>query len=224
MAVLVYSGELPKETPRHQGRVRYVFRAEESDLGEIDQLLRGGGLFEEARHVVLFDFLHQADAYVFVKQNISAWVDAGHEIELREEKLLADQKKFLKKIGATIHEQKAAPKPKDKQVFAITDAILARNPKQAWIAYRNAISSNKAPEEIVGLVWWQLKTLWLVAKLGNRAGQSPYATQKAKQALKKYSAREIAGLCRSLVAAYHGSRLGTGPELEGALERWILAL
>ena len=224
MGVRVYSGELPKDTPRYVDRVRYVFRAHESDLGEVDQLLRGGGLFAEARHVVLYDFLNQSDAYLFVKQNINAWLEAGHEIELREEKLLAEQKRFLQNISAMVHEYKPTPKPKDTRVFAVTDAILERDVRRAWIAYREALGGGKQPEEIAGLVWWQLKTLWLVAKLGARAGQSPHATRKAAQALKKYSPREIAGLSRSFVANYHKARLGVGPELEGALESWILTL
>lgn len=224
MALLVYSGPLPDTLPESEGRVRYVFRAGDTDLGAVDEIMRGGGLFDEARHVVLYDFLSTKDTWPFMKQNLAEWVEADHVIELREEKLLSDHKKLLAKLGAQITETKPAPKPKDNQVFAITDAVMARDKKGAWLAYRSAIEAGKSPEEIVGLLWWQIKTLWLVAKLGDKSGQAPYAIQKSRRALSKYSNKEVAGLARSLVAMYHTARLGEGPELEGACESWLLGI
>ncbi len=224
MTLVVYSGNIPEQQEASPDVVRYVFRAGDDDFGLINETLRGGGLFAEKRHIVLYDFLGNKDALIFFKKNISAWMGSGHAIELREEKLLAEHKKILAKLGAKITEAKPPKKPKDNTVFAITDAVLARDRKKAWINYRAAIDAGKTPEEIVGLLWWQIKTLWLVAKLGEKSGQAPYAISKARQALKKYSPRDVAITARSLVNVYHLARLGEGPELEGACEKWLLGI
>jgi hypothetical protein len=224
MSLVVYSGKIPEYQEAVLDVVRYVFRADGDDFGLVDEILRGGGLFTESRHVILYDFLGNKDAWLFFKKNIAAWLESGHAIELREEKLLAEHKKLLTKLGAEVIETKAPKKPKDNTVFAITDAVLVRDRKKAWLNYRAAIDAGKSPEEIVGLLWWQIKTLWLVAKLGDKSGQAPYGVGKARQALKKYSSRDVAIAARSLVEVYHLARLGEGPELEGACEKWLLGI
>jgi hypothetical protein len=54
-------------------------------------------------------------------------------------------------------------------------------------------------------------------------GLKPFVVSKAKRFLSNYSHRELESLSGEMVAIYHSAR-GNGPELDIALEQFILKL
>lgn len=113
----------------------------------------------------------------------------------------------------------------EKRDFRMTDSLGSRDKKSLWVLYQEALRIGKEPEEIHGLLFWQVKNMLLAlnSKTAEEAGMKPYPFTKAKQSLKYYSPEELHNLSFCLVDAYHTARLGRG-DLETALERVILEI
>lgn len=73
------------------------------------------------------------------------------------------------------------------KIFDMLDAVFGGNIKKAMVIYEEQLAMQVAPQEIIGLLGWQLKILAIVATSGERSaadvarefGMSPYAIQKS---------------------------------------------
>jgi hypothetical protein len=108
-------------------------------------------------------------------------------------------------------------------MFAMADALGARDKKTLWILYRQAVEEGKASEEIHGILFWQAKSMVLAArtKFAGEAGLNPYVYTKSKRYAENFSEPELTALLDRLVSVYHDSHRGMH-EFETALERLIL--
>jgi len=108
-------------------------------------------------------------------------------------------------------------------VFALADALGARDKKTLWILYRQAIDEGKAPEEIHGILFWQAKSMAISArtKSAGESGLNPFVYQKSKRYAANFSEAELNALLERLVSVYHDSHRGIH-EFETALERFVL--
>ena len=141
-----------------------------------------------------------------------------------EGKLLADQKRKVVKFATEQTEITAASKERF-NTFRLTDAFLRRDKKSLWLLFTQAMHAGIVLEEIAGVLFWQLKTLRLVAKTKNAkdSGLKDFAYKKAHNALNKFSITELDTLSQELVSIYHDGHRGKR-DLDYALERWILTL
>ncbi len=138
--------------------------------------------------------------------------------------LLADPKKKLTKHAACAEEYKSAAGERFNG-FSLADALSKRDKKLLWLLWNEALRNGLSPEEIVGILWWQLKTLRLAA-IGQTAaevGLKDFPYKKAKAALAKFKPGELEDLSRSLLSLAHESRLGR-QDIQVSLERWILRI
>lgn len=110
-------------------------------------------------------------------------------------------------------------------IFSLGDALGARNKKDLWVLYEQAITAGLEPEEICGTLFWAVKNIALMksAKLGDDAGLNPFVAKKSRGFAANYSEGEIAGLSRSLSIMYHEAHRG-GEPMAIALEKFILSL
>lgn len=141
-----------------------------------------------------------------------------------ERALLAiEKKKFLK--YAEINEEYKTDARERFNNFSLADALVKKDKKSLWLLLSEAKLSGIANEELVGVLWWQLKTLRLakLTKSASEAGLKDYPYDKAKRSLAKFKEGELEGLSHQLVTLVHESRLGR-LELDLALERWILTV
>lgn len=115
-------------------------------------------------------------------------------------------------------------KPNDFPIFGLTDAVGARNKKEAWIQYERALGSGMAAEEVFWKVVWQIKNMLLASRTTEKdSGLNPFVYKKAKTSLKNFKAEELENLSEQLVLGYHRARRGEG-EIELFLEKFILSL
>ncbi len=120
----------------------------------------------------------------------------------------------------------ALPKEKpDSSIFALSDALGARDKKTLWILFTQAREKGVSSEEIAGTLFWAVKTLALMktAKEGELMGLNPYTARKARASAKNYSLEEIHALSRELVMLYHRGHEGE-ESMDVGLERFILNL
>lgn len=110
-------------------------------------------------------------------------------------------------------------------IFALGDALGARNKKDLWLLFQGAQEAGIEPEEICGTLFWAVKNMALMkgARSGDDAGLSPFVAKKARGFAANYSVEEIAELSRTLTRIYHEAHRG-GEPMNIALERFILGL
>ena len=103
--------------------------------------------------------------------------------------------------------------------------MLQRDPKKLWTLYRKAISSGFAPDQIHGVLWWQMKSVAAAinSKSADEAGLKPFVFSKSKRALDKFSKEEIENLLSKLLSIYHNSRMGK-INMEYELESFVLGI
>ena len=80
-------------------------------------------------------------------------------------------------------------------------------------------------EEVIGILWWQLKTLRLAAvtKSAPEAGMKDFPYNKAKRALGNFSDGELETLSHSVLRVYHDGHAGK-TDIDFALEQFVLSL
>ncbi len=206
------------------------FDAESFAPEQLPELLYGQGLFSQ-KYLVVLDMLFERSEYQeAVLDALPDIAQSENVFVLLEGKLDAKSKKALEK-----HAQKtqvcdakggaagAAPQKSPPKTFLVADALGARDKKMLWVRYREAIDAGHAPEEIHGVLFWQIKSMLIALATSNaaEADMKDYPYNKAKRFAKNYSEEELKRIANELVTLYHEARLGKG-ELEGLLEKWIL--
>ncbi len=107
--------------------------------------------------------------------------------------------------------------------FALADAFLARDRRRLWLLLQAARRASVPAEEIIGVLWWQIKLVRLAAQTATaaEAGVKEYPYKKAKQALRSFPLPEVEQSARRLLTLYHDARRGR-VDLDLALESWVL--
>lgn len=136
--------------------------------------------------------------------------------------LLASARKVYEAAADQIEEYKKSDGARFNN-FALADALVKKDKKLLWLLLSEARLEGVADEEIIGILWWQLKTMRLasVTKSSADAGMKDFPYNKAKRALAKFKKGEIEHLSHALLSVLHESRAGRG-ELDIALERYVL--
>ena len=107
--------------------------------------------------------------------------------------------------------------------FALTDALGKRDKKNLWVLYQKALMNGSVPEELHGILFWQVKSMLLAvgSKSAEEAGLKPFVYNKAKGFARNYTHDELITLSRDLVTLYHDARRGIG-DFGVRLEQWVL--
>jgi hypothetical protein len=93
------------------------------------------------------------------------------------------------------------------------------------VLLQEARQSGLREEEIIGMLWWQLKSLRLalVTNSADEAGMKEFPYTKAKRALSTFAPGEVVLLSQSLLELYHAGHSGQS-DMDVALEEWVLTL
>jgi DNA polymerase III delta subunit len=110
-------------------------------------------------------------------------------------------------------------------IFALTDALGERNRARLWTLYQKALMQGSEPEEIHGILFWQVKSLLAAAqsKTAAEAGLKPFVWSKSQGFLRNYSLDELKKISSKMVGLYHLSRIES-LDLEDELEEFVLQL
>lgn len=206
--------------------------SENFSLGRLEEFIGGQGLFDSKQIVFLDNVLEDKEikeavlgkikeikespnAFVFLEGNVDK-ATLG-KVEKSAEKVQAFE---LPKSSASA---KAA---KEKfNTFSLADVFGRRDKKNLWALYQEALSQNIAPEEINGVLFWQLKSMFIASKSENakESELNPYVFQKSKNFSRNYSEEEMKKMSSSLVSVYHDSRRGIY-DFNIAIEKFILSI
>lgn len=195
---------------------------------ELDELIFGQGLFERKLIVFCPYLFENKEAEEGVLSRLKEIASADNVFILLEEEI---RKPILLDITEAAEKVQAFElKKKEKErgtfnIFSLTDAFGRRDKKKLWILYQKAVTSGAAPEEIHGILFWQLKSMIvaLAAKTPNEAGLAPFVFTKAKSFLENYSKEELEHFSSTMVRLYHDSHRGIH-DFSIALERFLLTI
>jgi DNA polymerase III delta subunit len=110
-------------------------------------------------------------------------------------------------------------------VFYLADALGKRERKNFWVALMEAFLRKVPGEEIAGILFWQVKSMFLAknSQGAKEAGLSPFVFMKSRKYAEKFSDKEIKDLSSRLIGLYHDAHSGK-VDMETALEKLALTI
>ena len=192
--------------------------------GSLADAAGSASLFGKEQVVVIDTPSEEVAMFEQVFEMLEVFADSETVFVLIEGKLLAPEKKKLQKYAKECVEL-TGEKVAAFNTFGLSDALADRDKKKLWILLAEAKRQGQSAEELVGLLFWQIKTLRLALKTGSaeEAGIKPFVYSKAKRALLKFKDGELDRLSETLTTLYHEGHAGK-KDIDVALERWVLAL
>ena len=192
-------------------------------VGSLIDLARGASLFSEKQVFLLDTPSERTEVYEDIMGNLELLKDSEHDFILIEHAVLAGDKKKFSAYGEA-HEI-TAEKKDSFNTFSLTDALCMRDKKTLWLLLMEARKAGVPAEEIIGVLFWQIKILRLVEKTksAEEAGQKPFVYSKAKRALSKFKSGELEKLSRELLVLYHEGHMGK-VDINLTLEKWVLTI
>ena len=210
-----------------------VFRVEGSQFqeGMIDEWTGGMGLFERKMIVVLDKVFENKEAAEALASRAEALGASENMILILEGKLdkktLTKLEKYAYKTEAFVEEKTDDRKfglgpglgkggsgslsLKDFNIFSLTDAFGARDKKQLFALYSKSQFFGVPPEEVSGILFWQLKAMRLAFSPladAKSTGLNPFVFNKARGYAKNFSAKELNDLSSKLISSYHDAHRG----------------
>ncbi len=212
------------DTYTQEGMAVARYSSEQYTPGLVQNSLQADSLFGD-KEVVVFDTPSEnEDFYEAISSVVAELVASTLPFVIVEQTLTAAQVKAFTKAGATLQECKKAA-GKYFNTFALADALLAKDKKTLWILLQEAKQNQIASEELIGILWWQLKTLRLtyVTMSAGEAKVKDFPYNKAKRGQSKFSKEDVEKLSLSLLEVYHDGH-GGRRDIELGLEEWVLVV
>jgi DNA polymerase III delta subunit len=191
--------------------------------GQIANALGATSLFGGAEWFVIDS---PAEDEAFQTEVLDHLVDmraSANTFIILEGALLAPAKKSYTKHTTNPPQEFTATKANKFNSFVMADALADRDRRKLWVLLQEARLNGQPPEAIIGILWWQLKSLQLAAvtRTPEEAGMKDFPYNKAKRALSKFAPGEVGQLSHSLLQLYHDGHAGV-QDINLALERWVL--
>jgi DNA polymerase III delta subunit len=193
----------------------------------VEEHLGGQGLFSNKYIVFLDRVTEDAGAKESIADFIPALNESTNIFIVLEGKLNAELKKAFERSSEKIvvSDEPASSKAKTTEfnIFALGDALGARDAFKSWMIYRQAVESSIEAESILGTLFWQAKSIALSAdaKTAGEAGLSPFVYGKSKKYAGNYSKDEIGTLIMDLITVYHDGHRGLN-DIELSIESLLL--
>lgn len=212
---------------KEKGGEIFNFHSESWSEEKFEELINGQNIFGNKLAVICDHLLSNVEAGEFVAKRVEDLVNSPNNFLFLETEISKELLKKLEKVGAKLEsfdlKQVADKEQSGFNLFLITDALAAKNRKQAWLLLAEALESGVNAEDIYWKFVWQIKNLLLVKSMGDKqiTSMKPYPLSKAKSYVKNYKIEELRDLSSRLLAIYSDSRKGK-QDFATALERLVL--
>ncbi|MCA9355100.1 hypothetical protein KC865_00930 [Candidatus Kaiserbacteria bacterium] len=194
------------------------------EIGRLANALGANSLFGESEWFVLDTPSTNVDFLEEVNNSLAEMAQSDNTFVILEDALLSLAKKKYEKHASAITEF-SAKKNERLNTFAMAEALAGKDKRKLWVLLQEARLNGLRDEEVIGMLWWQLKSLRLASltNSADEAGMKDFPYNKAKRALVKFSDGEISRLSQSLLEVYHDGHAGLR-DIDLALEEWVLKL
>lgn len=204
-------------------RTTYRLEPDQYEVGQLASASATVSLFA-SEAIYLIDMPSLAEPFAEELLAVTAALQSSaHHFIVIEKSVLAAQKKVFAAAGATLHELKR-PAQAAFNPFSLAEAVAQKDKRALWLLLQEAKENNSPVEEIIGILWWQIKTLYLASltATATEAGVKDYPYNKAKRALAQFKPGEVETLALSLLTLYHEGHSGRR-DIDLALEEWVLS-
>lgn len=191
-------------------------------LSEIFSLVEQSSLFGGVKAVKCDQVLQSEEVGEDVLKRIEALAKSSTIFVFLEDKILAEPLRTIKKYATEVEEYKLTEKKEAFNTFALADVFLMRDKKALWVLLMRAFKAEKTAEEIIGTLFWQMKSFMIIEE-GGGTTLSPYVVGKTKRQQKNFAPGEMKRLTNQLLISYHEARRGKG-DMETVLERFVLGV
>ena len=177
------------------------------------------GLFgDKGLHVI-----HSLARTLDIKNLLEGHAKSDNIFIFSEDTITKPITKVFEKYEATIQDFGKEEKKNENKfnMFSLTDTLGTRDKKNLWLLFQEAIK-NGSPEEVHGILFWQVKNLALVKTSQTNPGMNPFVYNKTSGYAAKFTLEEIQKMARDLVYMFHNR--DTYSTLDIELEKFILAL
>lgn len=176
------------------------------------------GLFGELEVYVI----HDAAAMLSAKE-CADYARSDNLFIFSEESAPKKVKDLFVKVDAHIDDfgKEKAKQEVKMNIFSLADAFARRDRKQLWLLFQTA-SAEASPEEIHGILFWQLKNLILVKTAKGELSMNPYVLKKNQAFVQAWSLAELHDLSRRFLKIFH--ERDSYRSLSSDLEMVILSL
>jgi DNA polymerase III delta subunit len=196
----------------------------------LEELISSPGLFASKTIVEVDNAFRNKEAKPVILEKLKDIKESENIFVMLEGELLKLDVKKFEKYAEKVQEfgtkgEEDVKERKDFNIFSLTDALGRKDKKQLWVLYTKAKRKNIADEEIHGILFWQIKAIFLAARMksASEAGLNPFVFQKSQGFLKNYSKHEVHEVSSKLVSIYHDARRGIH-DMGSALEKFILEM
>ncbi|MCA9362001.1 hypothetical protein KC906_01370 [Candidatus Kaiserbacteria bacterium] len=196
--------------------------AAEYQPSQLSDALGASSLFGGEEWFVIDTPSNNSECDEEVKGALADMAESSNTFIVLESALLAASKKTYAK-HATNMQECTAEKADRFNSFALAEALAGKDKRKLWVLLQEAKLSGMREEEIVGMLWWQLKALRLAqtTRSAAEAGMKDFPYNKAKRALVQFAPGEVERITQSLLELYHDGHAGVR-EMDLALEEWVL--
>lgn len=193
---------------------------------KVKEFIKSHSLFSQ-KYIVLLsrfsekkEFLEEVISFlpeIQNSENIFIWFEK--EIDVKNLKKIEEKAAQVQFLNS-----KKEIKKNTSNIFDLAQAIGDRDRKKTWILYTSFLKEF-SPEEIYGIIWWQIKTMLLVNQTNSasEAGLKDFLYSNTKKKCQNYSKIELDLLASKLIQLYHDSRL-INKDLSLNLENFILSI
>ncbi len=182
------------------------------DQAVIEEYARGTKLFSGTSVFIIDAVIKNEEIFSFLSKLLPACVASDSAFIFLEEKVNKDVIEKFKKAKVVILEEavQRADKKMAFNIFTLADAFGSRDKKNAWVLYERAQIENLSPEEIHGVLFWQVKNILIAKKDGSAGGggMSPFAYSKAKTFAKNFEVDELERISKNLISISHEAHRG----------------
>lgn len=212
---------------KYPGANVFIVPEEEWNKERIEELTLSQGLFGDQHIIVSKNILRNEEIFENIKENIKAIKESPNIFIFNEDdvtkKISGVIEKYAEKVE--VFEEKNPKKAERFNMFALTDALGARDKKRSWILLTKAFDGGMETEEAHGMIFWQIKSLILASKSQNAidAGLQPFVFSKSKGYSKNFKDGELEKISSNLISMYHNAHRGKH-DFKLALERFVLSL
>lgn len=194
------------------------------ETGQLKDALGATSLFGGEEWFILDTPSDNKDFTTDTKDSLKEMSESPNTFIIIEGSLLAPVKKSFGKYAEKI-EEFTTKKTERFNTFAMADALASKDKRKLWMLLQEAKLNGLAAEEIIGILWWQLKTLRLASLTNSaaEAGLKDFPYNKAKRSLQHFSKDDVERLSQSLLELYHDGHAGV-KDIDLALEKWVLTI
>lgn len=205
-----------------------IFKIDASNwsLGYIEELLNAQGLFLP-KYIITFNFISENKEFFTEMLGLLKEIkSAEHICIIAEGDITEKNKEKIKKLSTKFQEfniKKVEVKKQEPPTFAFATSFANREFQKTEKYLNTLLGLKLAPEEIHGVLWWQMKSVMLSSKAQSAvgAGLNPYVFKNAKSASEKWNPGDLDQVLNSLFEMYHQAHRGK-VDFYNAIERLVV--